>query len=458
MIQKVTEIFEKVRAATGLVGGAAVLIQNGKAQTCYFGYSDRERGLPISEKTYFDIASCTKSFTAMTAALAVDKGWFDWDTPIKHYLPEFGVADPERSEKITVRDLLSHRTGLPRHDFIDNLQNPNRDEVCASYRFLEATEPYQQAYQYSNQMYVYFGYVLEHITGRSYEQWLMEDLAKAAGLGIRVRSVPGCMEGLEHAKPYRTNGKDACLVQYSLCPSGAPDGSVRARICDLEKWIRLMSSGARELISEAQYQQLTKENILTGPAPQGRDPIYYAMGWRSTQRGGKKLYYHSGDMKGFNAMMGFLPGEDSGFAVVVNTNGTCAHEMVGEYLLDVLCGTELADTDRAIEAWRQDRAQYDAKRQQLEALPFAADVETGVYENPAYGPFTITAEDGKAFLQYGVKRYELRQGDKELVGYWKFPLVAQDYHAITLRKDGDDLLMNTGENNLWLPFKRSAIV
>jgi CubicO group peptidase (beta-lactamase class C family) len=68
-----------------------------------------------------------------------------------------GVADPERSEQITVRDLLCHRTGLPRQDFIDHLQNPNRDEVCESYRFLEATEPFRQVYQYSNQMYVYFG-------------------------------------------------------------------------------------------------------------------------------------------------------------------------------------------------------------------------------------------------------------------------------------------------------------
>ena len=432
MIQKVTEIFEKVRSVAGLVGGAAVLIRNGQVETCYFGDSDRERKLPVSEKTYFDIASCTKSFTAMTAALAVDKGWFDWDTPVKQYLPTFGVADPERSEQITVRDLLCHRTGLPRQDFIDHLQNPNRDEVCESYRFLEATEPFRQVYQYSNQMYVYFGYVLEHITGRSYEQWLMEDLAKRANLGIRVRSVPNCMEGLEHAKPYRTNGKEACLVQYSLCPSGAPDGSVRARIGDLEKWVRLMSTGARELISETQYQQLLKENIQTGPAAEGRELVYYAMGWRATHRGGKKLYYHTGDMKGFNAMMGFLPGEDSGFAVVVNTNGTGVHEMVGECLLDILCGTELADTDRASAAWRQDRAQYDARRQQLEALPFAEAVEPGTFENPAYGACRILVEDGKAFLQYGVMRYELRQGDGELVGYWILILMKLVYTFLSI--------------------------
>ena len=452
MVQNVTEIFQKIQAATGLVGGAAVLIQNGRAETCYFGYSDREAGLPISENTYFDIASCTKSFTAMTAALAVDRGWFDWDTPVKHYLPDFAVADPELSAKITVRDLLSHRTGMPRHDFIDNLQIPDRDEVCARYRFLEATEPYQQVYQYCNQMYVYFGYVLEHITGRSYEQWLMEDLAKGAGLGIRVRSIPGCMEGLEHAKPYRTNGKTACRVQYSMCPSEAPDGSVRARLCDLEKWVRMMSTGTGGLISETQYQQLLKENIRTTPTSDS----YYTMGWRTTRRGGKKLYYHSGDMKGFNAMMGFLPGEDSGFAVLVNTNGTRAHEMVSEYLMDELCGTQLADTDGAIAAWQADRRAYDARRQQMESLPPAQGVAAGVYEHPGYGRCTVTQEGGKTFLQYGVMRYELRQGEGQWIGYWKSPLVAEDYDVITLRKDGEDLLLNAGENILWLRFQKQA--
>ena len=452
MVQNVTEIFQKIQAATGLVGGAAVLIQNGKAETCYFGYSDREAGLPTSENTYFDIASCTKSFTAMTAALAVDRGWFDWDTPVKHYLPDFAVADPELSAKITVRDLLSHRTGMPRHDFIDNLQIPDRDEVCARYRFLEATEPYQQVYQYCNQMYVYFGYVLEHITGRSYEQWLMEDLAKGAGLGIRVRSIPGCMEGLEHAKPYRTNGKTACRVQYSMCPSEAPDGSVRARLCDLEKWVRMMSTGTGGLISETQYQQLLKENIRTAPTSDS----YYTMGWRTTRRGGKKLYYHSGDMKGFNAMMGFLPGEDSGFAVLVNTNGTRAHEMVSEYLMDELCGTQLADTDAAIAAWQADRRAYDARRQQMESLPPAQGVAVGAYEHPGYGRCTVAQEGGKTFLQYGVMRYELRQGEGQWIGYWKSPLVAEDYDVITLRKDGEDLLLNAGENILWLRFQKQA--
>ena len=459
MMQKVTEIFQKVQAKAGLAGGAAVLIRNGAVETCYFGHSNMETGLPVSENTYFDIASCTKSFTAMTAALAVEQGWFQWDTPVKQYIPDFGVADPNLSEKITVRDLLSHRTGLPRHDFIDNLMIEDRNEVCALYRGLEATAGYHEVYQYCNQAYIYYGYVLERITGRSYESWLMEDLAKKAGLGIRVRSIPGCMEGLEHAKPYRTNGRQACRVEYSMCPSEAPDGSVRARIGDLAAWVRMMSTGAGELISREQYDELLRRNIQTEPAAEGKPASQYAMGWRVTQRGGKTLYYHSGDMKGFNAMMGFLPGEDSGFAVVVNTNGTRAESMVGDYLIDLLCGTHQADADRSIADWERERRDYDERRQKLETLPYISEELlaslSGTYLHPAYTKCTVGRENGRPWFQYGVAGYELRQGEQEIVGVWRSHLVPEDYDVITLRTEGNDLLLNTGESVLWHRFERT---
>lgn len=455
MQKKVMELFEKIQEVSGLVGGAAALIRNGKVDTWFFGHSDRETGLPVSEETYFDIASCSKSFTAMTAALAVDKGWLKWDTPIQKYLPDFGVADPALSAEITMRDLLSHRTGLPRHDFIDNLKIPDRNELCQYFRHLEATCGLRESYQYNNQMYTYVGYVLEHITGRTYEQWLMEDLAKEADLGIRVRSVPGCMEGLEHGKPYRTNGKQACRVDYSMCPSEAPCGSVRARIKDLVDWLRLMAAGGvlngKRLISEEQCAQLLKPNIETEPGHA------YAMGWRVTKRGEKTVCYHGGDIRGFNSMMGFIPGEDSGFVVLVNTNGTWGEDIIASYLMDELCGTNQADIDRDLAAWRKDRENYDARRRELEHLPAARDSAlVGTYFHPAYRQCVISSDSEGLWLDYGVMRYRLLQKGDEFVGLWRCSFVPEDYEAITLKKDGDGLLLNTGESTLWFRFEKNA--
>ena len=453
MKDTVKGLFEKVQAYTGLVGGIAVLFRNGEAETCCFGYSDRETGLPVSEKTYFDIASCTKSFTAMTAALAVEEGWFDWDTPVQRYFPEFAVADPALTEGITMRDLLSHRTGLPRHDFIDNLKQKDRGELCRRFRKLEATAGLREAYQYNNQMYTYVGYILERVTGKSYETWLMEDLAKKAGLGIRVRSVPGCMEGLEHAKPYRTDGRQACATEYSMCPSEAPCGSVRARAVDLVDWMRLMASGGvlngKRLISEKQCAELLRENIQTEPGHA------YALGWRVTRRGGKTVCYHGGDIRGFNSMMGFLPGEDSGFVVLVNTNGTWAEEIVADYLLDVLCGTNTFDLERHMANWQKDREAYDARRRELEALePLDGAKLTGLYEHPAYGRCAVTAGPEGVFLEYGVMRYRLYRGKDHITGVWRCPFVPEDYEVITLDHDREGLLLNTGESTLWFRFPK----
>ena len=182
------------------------------------------------------------------------------------------------------------------------------------------------------------------------------------------------------------------------------------------------------------------------------------MGWRVTHRGGKKVYYHSGDMKGFNAMMGFLPGEDSGFAVLVNTNGTEAESMVGDYLLDVLCGTQLSDADRDIAAWQADRKAYAQRRQQLEALPQVTPSElealSGSYFHPAYTKCTIGSVSGKPCLQYGVMDYVLHRRGQELVGLWVSDLVPEDYDAITIRPEEGGLCLNTGENTLWLKFQK----
>ena len=101
-------------------------------------------------------------------------------------------------------------------------------------------------------------------------------------------------------------------------------------------------------------------------------------------------------------------------------------------------------------------ASSSVKLPEMEALPPAAGVTAGVYEHPGYGRCTVTEEGGKTFLQYGVMCYELRQGDGEWIGYWKSPLVAEDYDVITLRKDGEDLLLNAGENILWLRFQKQA--
>ena len=147
------------------------------------------------------------------------------------------------------------------------------------------------------------------------------------------------------------------------------NGQVRAKIGDLAAWVRMMSTGAEALISKEQYEQLLRKNIQTEPAADGKPTSHYAMGRRVTQRGGKTVYYHAGDMKGFNAMMGFLPGEDSGFAVAVNTNGTEAESLVGDDLLDRLCGTQQADVDRSIAEWKKDREAYDVSRRKMEALP-----------------------------------------------------------------------------------------
>ena len=207
----------------------------------------------------------------------------------------------------------------------------------------------------------------------------------------------------------------------------------------------------KRLISEAQWAQLLQPNIETEPGQA------YAMGWRVTKRGEKTVYYHGGDIRGFNSVMGFLPGEDSGFVVLVNTNGTWGEDILASYLIDELCGTQQADIQRDLAAWQCDRDAYDTRRRELEQLPAAQDESlVGTYFHPAYQQCVISADGVGLWLDYGVMRYRLLQKGNEYVGVWRCPFVPEDYEVITLKKEGEDLQLYTGESTLWFRFEKIA--
>ena len=198
--------------------------------------------------------------------------------------------------------------------------------------------------------------------------------------------------------------------------------------------------------------------MLVTPAAPGVPEASYGLGWRITQRGGTKVCCHAGDLKGFNAKMGFLPGENSGFAVVVNTNGTGAETLIGEYMLDRLCGTHELDVEKHVREWRAARESYDATRVQLLSMPVLdgtqAEALYGEYESPCYGKCVVAPGADGPMLTHGVVQYLLKENGAEPLAVWRSSLVPEDYSSIRLRKSADGLELHTGESALWHPFRK----
>ncbi|HEU5368230.1 MAG TPA: serine hydrolase domain-containing protein, partial [Ktedonobacterales bacterium] len=139
----------------------AVIKENEVIYAKGFGVRDEARKLPVTPQTLFPIASCTKAFTTAALGILADQGRLDWDTPVRAYIPSFRLYDPVASERVTPRDLVSHRTGLPRHDLAwYHNTTATRQELFERLQHLEPTQDLRSRWQYQNLMYMTAGYLV----------------------------------------------------------------------------------------------------------------------------------------------------------------------------------------------------------------------------------------------------------------------------------------------------------
>ena len=156
----------RVTDETGLVGGVVNVIRGGKTVYTYeYGYADRENKLPMTQDTLFDVASTSKAWTVMLAAQAIDDGLLAWDEPIQKHIPEFTMVDPYAGAHLSVRDMASHRSGLPGHDFLREKIAGDRETLMRKTAFLEPNVGFRSKYQYNNHMFILLGYLVERVRG-----------------------------------------------------------------------------------------------------------------------------------------------------------------------------------------------------------------------------------------------------------------------------------------------------
>jgi CubicO group peptidase (beta-lactamase class C family) len=142
-----------------------------------FGQRDEAQDLPVTSQTLFPIASCTKAFTTAAMSMLADQGKLDWDTPVRAYIPSFKLYDPFATERVTPRDLVSHRTGLPRHDLVwYNNTTATRRDLFERLQYLEPTKDVRSFWQYQNLMYMAAGYLVETLSGQTWEEFVRQNI------------------------------------------------------------------------------------------------------------------------------------------------------------------------------------------------------------------------------------------------------------------------------------------
>jgi len=397
-------------------GLAIVVVRDGKVvYSKGFGKRSMKDDLPVTPQTLFAIGSCTKAFTTFVMGTLVDEGKLDWDRPVRDYLPEFKLRDASASERITPRDLVTHRSGLPRHDAVwYNATDLSRKELVARLAFLEANADLRAKWQYNNLMFLSAGYLVERITGESWENAVRKRILAPLGMSASNFSVADSQKAVDFALPYEERGDKVVEVPFRTITNMGPAGSINSSVEDLSRWlIALLSdgkAGGKQVIRKETLAEILEPQSATGQ-PQERPEISapeYAMGWGVATYRGHTRIQHGGGIDGFSALVTLAPHDGIGIAVLANLSGTGLPGVLTNHVLDRILG--LSEIDWNVEALGK-RALAKAagkeaeKKKEVVRKPGTRPSHplaeyAGDYEDPGYGAAKVALTGERLELTY----------------------------------------------------------
>lgn len=413
LVAEMLEPWKMPGVAVAIIKDGGVAIAEG------FGLRHQEDRLPVTPDTLFAIASVTKAFTTFGLGLLVDEGKLDWDTPVRHYLPEFKLHDPFASERITPRDLTCHRSGLPRHDFSWYGSASTRRELVAQMRYLAPSKDFRTTWQYQNLMYVVAGYLTGELAGCSWEQFVSTRIFAPLGMGRSQFSVAESQRTPDYATPYEEKDERISPIPLRDIDTIGPAGGINSTIRELAQWLLLHVNGGvidgRRLISEANLRQLHTPQMALQPqlAFDEVDRFGYGMGWFVDSYRGHRMIQHGGNIDGFSALVSFLPRHGLGVAVLANRQGSFLPTALSYTLYDRLLELPALPWNARFRAIA-DEAAAGAKHgeQQRAARPAAIPPRplgdfAGSYYHPGYGQVRVERVDDCLVATLHGLRYQL---------------------------------------------------
>ena len=286
------------------------------------GMRDIDQKLPVTPDTVFPIGSCTKAFTSMAIALAADRGLLTLDDHPRKFLPYFRMADPEADAQVTLRDMLSHRTGLKA--YADLAAEPavlSRQDYIRAATSAKPTAKFRSTFQYSNAMYSAAGEIAGKVNDSTWERAIETQIFEPLGMISSTTSAQRATTLPNHATGYVfSNGSFRAVPPPRSLEALAPAGNIASPVRDMTQWLRMLSGsgtiGGRRFVSEAMFRELTIPQISISTA------ISYALGWATYDWNGMHVVEHNGGSDGISAIVSFILDRHVGFVFLANTSPT----------------------------------------------------------------------------------------------------------------------------------------
>lgn len=292
-----------------------------------FGYRQVDQKLPVDQHTLFAIGSCTKAFTASMLGMLVKEGNVDLDKPVRHYLPELTFQNEYTNDHVNLRDMMCHRTGLPRHDYSWYGSTASRWELLGRIPHLKPTAELREKFQYNNFMFLAQGLVIEKLTGKSWEENLKERLFKPLNMSHSNSSVVEMAQNNNHSKAYSTEDFVIKEIPFRNIDAIGPAGSINSCAADMANWLITWIYGGnfmgKEIIPASFVNQAMTAQMVTGgglPGVENADvhTSGYGLAWGISSYRGHYRVEHGGGIDGFISSTCFFPSDSIGIFVVSN--------------------------------------------------------------------------------------------------------------------------------------------
>jgi CubicO group peptidase (beta-lactamase class C family) len=449
------------------VPGIAVAIVKDGSVVFAKGYGVRKLGdpTPVDENTLFGIGSNTKAFTAAALATLVDQGKISWDDPVYQRLPGFQMYDPYVSHEMTIRDLLTHRSGMGLGEG-DLLFWPHtsftRQEIIYKLRFMKPASSFRSHYAYDNLLYMTAGQIVPAVTGTSWDDYVGEKILAPLSMKTTTISTTAFKPGDNYAFPHSKVDGKLQPIPFQELDNAGPAGSINSSVIEMCKWFLLQLNHGKfpdrdgRLFSEAQSNEMwSSQTILpmggpaTGPLAALRGHFRsYGLGWFLTDYKGRKLVGHSGGVAGFVTRVQLIPEENLGIVILTNAEQGGAMESILFHIVDHYLGGATSDWIAAFKDQDQRDEKDAAEAMRKAASTRAADSKpslpsekyVGVYTDPWYGPATIKLQNGQ--LVFTLDHTPAAVADLQhwqydtFKAHWRDRTIEDAFVTFALRPDG----------------------
>jgi CubicO group peptidase (beta-lactamase class C family) len=395
------------------IPGAAIAIARGH-RTIFargYGYSDLECRRPMTADVAYPIASTTKALNATLLGMLVDAGHLAWDEPVQRYLPHVQLRDPTVTAQVTLRDLVTMRTGLPRHDWLW-LGNPmGRAELAQRMRYLEPSAGVRERFQYNNLTATLAGHVAETVMGQSWEEQVRARILQP----LQMQSTGfGPPAGRRVTRGYHENGRRELtparhLAAEATAPSG---GAIYSTVEDMAHWLRFNLNcglaGDRQLIAPQTLREIHSPQLQTGIDAAAPTPnAAYAIGWFVDIYNARPRLSHGGQLHDVNSEVMLFPDDDLAIVAFTNFGSPRLSRLLAQHAFDLMMGLETRQSLGEALAQYEQKVADNCKRiavvprvlNSAPSRPLSSYV--GTYVDPGYGAMEIARDAGKLILRRG---------------------------------------------------------